>query len=165
MTWLARIRASARRGGIDRMLQAAALVMLPGGFAAILLGWYGAARTPLVFEQIPYLISGGLLGTGLVFGGGLLYLTSWLSRLAAQQRDDAAMLRDLLARLPAQLAPSGRAPDVYLMTPTGTMFHRPECSVVAGRDDVREVRGDEPGLHPCKLCRPGGDRVTSPSRP
>jgi hypothetical protein len=53
-------------------------VLVPGGacvtlgIGLILLGWVGAARTARQIEQIPYLISGGLLGLAFVFLGGLL---------------------------------------------------------------------------------------------
>jgi hypothetical protein len=38
----------------------------------VILGWAGAAGTPLLFERIPYLISCGLLGLGLIFCGGFV---------------------------------------------------------------------------------------------
>ena len=62
----------ARTGDLLRwvLLPGAACVTL--GFGLILLGWVGAARTARQIEQIPYLISGGLLGLALVFLGGVL---------------------------------------------------------------------------------------------
>jgi hypothetical protein len=153
----ARPRLAGRTWPVDRLLLAASVLMIPGGVAAILLGWYGAARTPFLFEQVPYLISGGLLGVGLLLGGGLLYMGSWLSRLAAQQRDDAAQLRELLGALrapetggPVPVPPLGGG---LVATPTGTMFHRPDCPVVAGKSGLRQV-GSDNGLSPCKLCDP-----------
>ena len=38
---------------------------MPLGVVFVLLAWYGAAHTTRVFEQIPYMISGGLLDTQL----------------------------------------------------------------------------------------------------
>lgn len=69
------------------------------GFVVMLLGWFGAARTSREIEQIPYLISGGLVGLALVVLGGLLLLsTFWVAVLrklneeaeerAARQVDD-----------------------------------------------------------------------------
>lgn len=52
------------------LLPAGALVLL--GFALMVLGWYGASHTAREIEQVPYLISGGLIGLGLVVVGGLL---------------------------------------------------------------------------------------------
>lgn len=55
------------------------------GFAAIALGWAGAARRTCVDCQIPYLISGGAAGLALVvFGAGLLVM--------AQMRTEARRL-------------------------------------------------------------------------
>jgi hypothetical protein len=130
------------------------VLMIPGGVAAILLGWYGAARTPFLFEQVPYLISGGLLGVGLLLGGGLLYMGAWLSRLAEQQRDDASQLRELLSELrSADAAPAAATAGPLVATATGTMFHLPDCPVVANKDGLRPVTSDN-GLRPCKLCNP-----------
>src|SRR5205085_5053737 len=41
------------------------------GLAAILLGWVVASRSILTEEQMPYLISGGLLGVALSFIGAI----------------------------------------------------------------------------------------------
>lgn len=52
------------------------------GFVVMLLGWFGAARTSREIEQIPYLISGGIVGLALVVLGGLLLLsTFWVAVL------------------------------------------------------------------------------------
>lgn len=52
------------------------------GFVAIVLGWVGAARTAREIEQIPYLISGGIVGLALVVLGGLLLVaTFWVAVL------------------------------------------------------------------------------------
>ena len=42
----------------------------------------------------------------------------------------------------------------YLATATGTMYHRPECPSVAGRQGLRQVDGTEAGLSPCRICQP-----------
>jgi hypothetical protein len=152
---------------LDRILAFLALLMLPAGLGAIILGWLGAANTPFLFEQVPYMISGGLLGMGLMLMGGLLYVGSWLARLAEQSRDEADKVRELIDVLRADLAATpGRAvdavarreaglPALLVATPTGTMFHRPDCSVVSNRDDLHEVDPEaETNMSPCKICEP-----------
>jgi hypothetical protein len=58
------------------------------GLAAIGLGWYGAANTAREIEQIPYLISGGVLGLALVLLGGLLLVsTFWVAILRKLQQE------------------------------------------------------------------------------
>lgn len=159
------------RRSLDDKLAIVAVVMVPAGAIAILLAWYGASQTPFVFEQIPYLISGGLLGIGLMVAGGLLYVGSWIAKLTAQERDEAEKVREVIAGLRDDLASvpalsvaavegveelSGRSnPTIFWATPTGSMFHRRDCQVVAGRDDVVKVGEDRlEELQPCKMCDP-----------
>jgi hypothetical protein len=152
----------------DVILAAIGSVLLPLGLAVIFLGWYGAAHTPFVFEQIPYLISGGLLGVALVTGGGMLFFGSWLARLSEQDRRASRELVEVLEGLRSDLrtSRSSAAPTAPLAlaavngrhtlvaTPTGTMVHTPECSVVARRADLLEVAADAEGYRACKLCDP-----------
>jgi hypothetical protein len=187
---------------VDRVFSLLAVLLLPAGIAAIALGWTGASRTPFLFEQIPYLISGGLLGVGLLTCGGLLYVGSWIARSAEQARGRDEELRTVLTELRDELrqgrteaaaqaaaapaAPVTSAPAVapesgfataptaideadpttevptvlpFVATPSGTMFHRPECSVVANRNasQLKRVAGDEGRMRPCGMCDPLGD--------
>ncbi|MEJ3747367.1 hypothetical protein WEI85_29285 [Actinomycetes bacterium KLBMP 9797] len=75
--------------------------LMPLGLAVIGIGWYGTAHTGYVFEQIPYLVSGGLFGLGLTISGALIFFSSWLARLVHLQREQAALTRRLLDRTPA----------------------------------------------------------------
>ena len=91
-----RVRGLRRRavGSGDRWL-----LVLGGAFATlgvfvVFLGWLGSAETHVVFEQIPYLISGGLLGLGLIFLGGFLYFAYWLTLVVRENRE---LRRQLLA--------------------------------------------------------------------
>src|SRR5437868_7917556 len=80
----------------DRWVLIAGAIMVPLGIALILLGWYGAAHKPLIIQQFPYLISGGILGLGLMFTGGLAYFGYWVTRLVQENR---AHTRDLIAAI------------------------------------------------------------------
>src|SRR5918998_5170084 len=62
----------------DRTL---AIFLVVGGFVALLVGWLAVSDTIFAFEQIPYMISGGLLGVSLIALG----CASWVS---ADLRDD-----------------------------------------------------------------------------
>ena len=59
------------------------------GFLAIFLGWNGAAGKDYVSGQIPYIVSGGFAGLGLVAAGLALALTE------ARRRDNAKMAAKL----------------------------------------------------------------------
>lgn len=76
--------------------------MMPLGLAVIGIGWYGTAHTGYVFEQIPYLVSGGLLGLGLTFCGALTFFSAWLARLVQLQREQAELTRQLVQALGAK---------------------------------------------------------------
>jgi hypothetical protein len=65
-------------------------VLLPAGLILIGFGWHGAANTPYAYDQMTYLISGGILGLGITFAGGFLYFGAWLARAAAEQAKAAA---------------------------------------------------------------------------
>jgi len=96
-------------------------MLIPGsilvflGFVVMVLGWVGAARTAREIEQIPYLISGGLVGLALVVLGGLLLVsTFWvavLRKLQSEASTEAETLKARIAELEsAPPAPARRAP-------------------------------------------------------
>jgi hypothetical protein len=162
----------------ERILMVVGGVIAPLGLLIILIGWWGAARTGLLFEQVPYLISGGLFGLALVFLGAFFYFAHWLTELVKEHRSQSAAVVDAIRAVEARLAdlavagpiangstaavaaavaagPSATEPEVELVaTSRGTMAHLPTCTVVAGKPDLRLV-GDGAGLELCRLCRPG----------
>ena len=137
-------------------------ILLPLGVLLVLVGWLGTARTPLVFEQVPYVVSGGLLGLALVVVGGFLYFSYWQTLVVRALRESQRELSASLLRIEGLLAADGRsaAPSTVdrasglVATPTGTMLHRPDCSVVVGRDRLRPVAAGTPGMTACSLCHP-----------
>lgn len=164
------LRARGRFDFNERTLLLLAGIVAPTGIALVLLGWHGASQTPNLFEQIPYLISGGLLGLGLVFLGSFFYFAHWLTELVKEHRTQSSAVIDAIGRLeeaiakvntagpssngssrPAAAAVLDEAPLVA--TTRGTMAHRPECVVVAGKSGLRAVTAAD-GLVPCKLCDP-----------
>jgi hypothetical protein len=60
------------------------------GLAFILLGWAGASRSIVVEEQVPYLISGGLLGLALALIGAVTLFGQWLTTLIREEREREA---------------------------------------------------------------------------
>jgi hypothetical protein len=178
-----RTRLRDRVSTTDQLMTVAAAVLLPLGLVCVFFGWYGASRTPYLFEQVPYLVSGGLIGLGLIVTGGCVLFGSWIARTSREQavRDEALLaavndMRDELARLrlsppqslvaaPAQRgrrkstgsttagAPNGSGVHGLVATARGSMLHRPDCAIVIGRDDLHDV-SDAEGLRPCRLCEP-----------
>ena len=155
---LARLR---RRTGFtvtDRTLLIVGSVLLPLGVVLILLGWYGAAHTTRLFEEIPYLISGGMLGLALVVAGGFCYFGYFLARLLATMREVLDSLLRLEERFETPtLSSNGSTPAAaaFVATRSGAMYHRPDCPVVAARDaaELRPV-AEADGMTPCSICLP-----------
>jgi hypothetical protein len=87
-------------GGIsDRWLLIVGGILAPVGIVVVIIGWYGAAHTAYEFEQLPYVISGGLLGLGLVLIGCFLYFAYWLTQLVKEHREQSAAILAALERL------------------------------------------------------------------
>lgn len=137
-------------------------ILLPLGLVVIVLGWYGAANTPYQYDQLSYLVSGGLLGLGLTFCGGFLYFGAWLARIAADGRESSKRLADTLLLL-AEVSATSTVTDAHgadlgaipVVAGTGTTMHRRDCSLIAHRDDLAPVGEDNAHLTVCRVCRPG----------
>jgi hypothetical protein len=86
-----------------RFLLTVAASMMTMGVTAILLGWFGAARSTLLEEQVPYLISGGLLGVALATIGALLLFTHWLTVSIRENREHETARRQDHAELVAAI--------------------------------------------------------------
>ena len=161
---VAHLRTRAAGGRLDSWMLILGGVLMPLGFLLIILGWVGASRTPLPFEQTPYLISGGILGLALVIGGGFIYFAYWQTLRVRESREQAEQLVLALGRLEALLASGasttgGSSTGVtagFVATPNGSIFHRPDCTVVAGRTDLTSVNPQRTKLEPCRICDPLG---------
>lgn len=139
----------------------AGAILLPLGLVVIVLGWYGAANTPYQYDQLSYLVSGGLLGLGLTFTGGFLYFGAWLARIASDQREASKRLADTLLVLADVTSRAAGAQDggrdvagIPVTAGNGTTLHRRDCALVAHRDDLRPVGEANAHLTPCRVCRP-----------
>ena len=95
-------------------------MLIPLGGLLILLGWYGASHTPNLFEQVPYLISGGLLGVALVAAGGFFYFGYWLTKQVYEARTQNELLVATLSRIEGQLSQSDQAPAAVVDVRNGT---------------------------------------------
>ena len=91
----------------ERRLYQAGLVFLIVGFSVIGLGWWGASGTKFVYQEIPYVISGGVVGVALVTVGAALFarysfarlLRFWLARIVADQQIQTDRVVDAITAL------------------------------------------------------------------
>ena len=131
--------------------------LLVVGIVFVILGWYGAAHTNILTEQIPYLISGGLLGMALIIVAG------FMASSAQTERDNRDMRIDLaraMSGMPAgtnNTGVAGLAPasdGQVLVVPGGHSFHEPGCPIVEGKDAsaLPLQKAIDQGLVTCKLC-------------
>jgi hypothetical protein len=152
----------------------AGAVLVPLGFVGIILGWAGAAHGRVDQQQIPYVISGGLLGLAAVIVGSFLFWAHWLYRIYDQadlhhqesMLEQAEFHRAMLHALGgAAVSTNGRpvaaaavtGTGQYVATPSGTNFHTEECPIVAKHPSLRRVSAsDAKRMRPCRICEPLG---------
>lgn len=99
-------------------------VLVAAGIVAILVAYFGASGTTVASEQIPYAISGGLIGLALVILGSALIIRFslarlfryWLARILYEHQVQTDRTVDALGRIEAVLAgppvPDGTPPRV-----------------------------------------------------
>jgi hypothetical protein len=157
------LRTRASTGNLDRWLLIVGGVLMPLGVLLIILGWVGASRTPLPFEQNDYLISGGILGLALTVAGGFTYFAYWQTVRIRDSREQSKAMTDAMARLEALLSgsgvavatgPSSAVTQAFVATANGSIFHRRDCPAVGGRDDLHPVAATATDLRPCRICSP-----------
>jgi hypothetical protein len=158
------LRTRASTGNLDRWLLIGGGVLMPLGIVFILLGWAGASRTPLPFEQNDYMISGGMLGLGLVIAGGFTYFAYWQTVRIRESRTQASELTAAIGRLESLLSggaavgsASAASVKTFVATASGSIFHRADCAAVTGREDLTSVDFRNTKLRPCRICTPLDD--------
>lgn len=117
---LARLRVKRASPSNEQRLLVAGIVLMPLGLVLVLVGYLGASGTTEFSSQVPYLLSGGLLGLGCTIVGAALflryslgrYLRFWLLRLVYEEHASADRQVDAMERLGEHLArgrPANRA--------------------------------------------------------
>lgn len=133
------------------------IILIGLGLLAILFAWNGAAGEPYVAAQIPYLVSGGLIGVSLVGVGCTMMIiqAARVDRARMEAKYDA-----LMAALErgAAVGGAGAPRDLRGLVAAGSAsYHRPDCRLVDGREDVTYLTPEEAQsrfLNPCRVCMP-----------
>jgi hypothetical protein len=149
------------QSGFGRLGGRLSVVLIGLGLLSIGIAWNGAAGTPAVAAQLPYLVSGGLVGVCLVtVGTGLLVLQGYReerTRLEAKldqlifavQRSGGGLGGGMSAAAPRDLT--------GLVAAGSASYHEPGCRLVDGREEVDYLTPEEAQarfLQPCRVCQP-----------
>jgi hypothetical protein len=109
------------------------IVAMVIGLACIVGGWYGASGTTVIVDSLSYVISGGILGLGLIIVGAALfvrysssrYLRYWLVRMIYEEHANADRLaaatgdvRDAVEHLRPSRSPGASAASASTITPS-----------------------------------------------
>ncbi|MFI6422699.1 hypothetical protein ACIBG6_35560 [Streptomyces sp. NPDC050842] len=126
----------------SRILLWGGVAAAAGGAVLCVLGWYGISGERFAERQLPYLASCTVPGAALIVAGAVLIAATLLLPVSAPE--------------PAPPEPEETPPPSSdgpcLRVPGGTLAHRPDCPLVAGKAEATLV-GDAP-LDPCPVCEP-----------
>ena len=137
------------------------VIFIALGLLAIAIGYNGASGYTATAAQFPYLISGGVLGLGLILVGvGMM--------ISQSAREDSARVEALLQALitsPAITSALDEAPaDASDLVVAGTSsYHLPTCRLVDGRGGSDYLTAEEArsrSLSACRVCKPQGAKAT-----
>lgn len=145
-----------------RMSLYAGAALLVAGAVVLYIGYDGAATNPLPQAQTPYVISGGLLGLGLLALGGIAIALHVILTVQADFRTELDAMRRSIETVAEVLtrdvvATSHSNNGTVMIAEGGSSFHRAECRLVERAEHVRPVareQADRDGLLPCRICRP-----------
>jgi hypothetical protein len=142
-----------------RMGRFLGLVFITVGFIVIGKAWDGAASINFAQGQIPYLLSGGFMGLGLIVAGSMLLL---LSTVRSERQIMTDLFEDMsrllgrnLARL--QFSSNGAGDTDGQVVAAQSTYHRAECKVLQGKQGLTMVtlqQAAAEGLEPCRVCDP-----------
>ena len=134
------------------------LLLIALGLATIGIAYNAVASQTSLLAQMPYLVSGGLVGVSLVIVGAAVLVVQGA-------REDRALLEAKLDALTDALLAGGTGArtaalpsDVSGLVVAGTAsYHVSDCRLVDGREEsslLTPAEAIEAGLKPCRVCQP-----------
>src|SRR5438477_12681495 len=128
------------------------------GLLVIGLAWNGAASVDFVSGQVPYLLSGGALGLGLIVLGAAMIIVQNSRRDRSLIEDQLRELNTALGRLANAIGAGGvgghnGGPQVVLGR---SSYHRADCRLAQGKSlPASSIEAAEAeGLTACRICQP-----------
>ncbi|GAA3147517.1 hypothetical protein ACFQ0X_34115 [Streptomyces rectiviolaceus] len=135
-----------------------AFAALAAGAVLCVVGWYGISGERFAERQLPYLASCTVPGAALVIAGAVLFThgRSTLATARVEELYELLVTAGTAPATPVRPAPVATSGDL-LMIPGGTLWHRADCPLVAGKPEAVPAdahilaTGD---LSPCPICEP-----------
>ena len=114
-------------------------------------GWFGAGGEAALDKQVPFInlaVAGVLVGTA----GGALWLVTGLRAVRSRKAVVKALIAARAGGPAGASAP--RASDTLVAGPAMTRYHRPDCSLVAGKpvSPAPRQEHERAGRRPCGMC-------------
>jgi hypothetical protein len=144
----------------------AGLALVAVGLVVIGIAYNAVASQTTLLGQVPYIVSGGLVGLALVILGAAVLVVN-------SAREDRTMLElkldqltDAVLALNGDVRPGALPSDASGLVVAGTAsYHVPGCRLVDGREATTLLTPDEAerkGLKACRVCQPhhAGTNVT-----
>ncbi|MHB8681582.1 MAG: hypothetical protein ACYDA2_05760 [Acidimicrobiales bacterium] len=138
------------------------LAVVAVGLVVIGIGWNGAAgsggeinHVPVVQAQLPWLLSGGFLGLGIVVLGAALIVVSVQRESQARLKSSLDAIADALGQLGAGRAVPDDLDD--LVVAGSASYHRSSCALAQDRAEAHLLtvqQAVDGGLSPCRVCNP-----------
>lgn len=148
-----------------RLTLYAGIFLVVIGWLVLYLGYNGAATNPQTPAQMPYLLSGGFGGLGLILLGAVLILANVIISGQAAARAEVREVADAIAELTESLsrlvlpgASLGSSNGVVVAARGSSSYHKPDCRLVgdaARLQHLTPVDASRKGLAPCRVCKPG----------
>ncbi|MEU7720095.1 hypothetical protein [Streptomyces tibetensis] len=134
---------------------------LAAGAVLCAVGWYGVSGERYAERQLPYLASCTVPGAALIIAGAVLLAQGRGSVAAARVEELYGLLVEAGPAEPEATARAVLGPlavsGELLMVPGGTLWHRADCPLVAGRAEAVPVDSElvaSSELAPCPICEP-----------
>jgi hypothetical protein len=136
----------------------AGLALVALGLVVIGVAYNAVASQTALLAQMPYLVSGGLVGVSLVIVGAAVLVVHSAREDRALLEAKLDQLTDAVLAANGGIRPTTSPSDASGLVIAGTAsFHAPGCRLVDGREETNFLTAEEAianGLKACRICQP-----------
>jgi hypothetical protein len=136
----------------------AGLALVAVGLVVIGVAYNSVASQTTLLGQVPYVVSGGLVGLALVIVGAAVLVVNSAREDRTMLEQKLDQLTDAVLALSGGVAPGSLPTDASGLVVAGTAsYHVPGCRLVDGREETSLLTPQEAerqGLKACRVCQP-----------